>query len=128
MDTEILTAYKALCEAVGPEALTLNHYDLAKTTKIGTPEDWKKFLMEPEVADWISSELAVIQDSELRKILHNISSSHSVGQAQIIGALSKLTDQKTKSEGPVFIYSYIPLSIEQEKALNINKLDHDPFI
>jgi hypothetical protein len=105
MDAKILEAYKTLCTAIGSEALTLNHYDLAKTTKIGTPEDWKKFLMEPEIADWISSELAVIQDSELKKLLHNISNSHSVGQAQIIGALSKLTDQKVKSDGPIFIYN-----------------------
>lgn len=114
---------------MGAKALTLNHYDLATETGYGTPQSWKTFLTEPEIADWIKSELTLLQDAELRKLLHDISKSHSVGQAQIINALAKLTDDnKGTKEGPVFIYTYIPLSKEQEKAPNVIKLDTDPFI
>lgn len=129
MDIQVFQTHKELFESLGAKALTLSHYDLALETGYGTPQSWKAFLTEPEIADWIKSELAMLQDAELRKLLHDISKSHSVGQAQLINALAKLTDEnKNTKEGPVFIYTYIPLSKEQEKAPNVIKLDIDPFI
>jgi len=114
---------------LGAKAFTLNHYDLAVETGYGTPQSWKAFLTEPEIAEWIRSELTLLQDAELRKLLYDISKSRSVGQAQLINALAKLTDDnKNIKEGPVFVYTYIPLSKEQEKAPNVIKLDIDPFI
>lgn len=129
MDIQVFQTHKELFESLGAKAFTLNHYDLAVETGYGTPQSWKAFLTEPEIAEWIKSELALLQDAELRKLLYDISKSRSVGQAQLINALAKLTDDsKNIKEGPVFIYTYIPLSEEQEKAPNVIKLDTDPFI
>ena len=38
-----------------------------------------------------------------------------------------VNNKTQKKEGPVIIYSYIPLNAQQQKADNINILDHDPF-
>jgi hypothetical protein len=115
-------------ESLGDKALALSHYDLVKTTKTGTPQIWKEFLTTREVADWIKSEQALIQNAEMNKLINGISTSHSVGQAQIMNVLAKLQEQKSIKDGPVFIYSYVPLSPEQEQAENIIKLDIDPFL
>jgi hypothetical protein len=115
-------------QALGIEALSLSHYDLVEITGYGTPPLWKEFLTTREVAEWIKSEQNLIQTAELNKLVHGISKSHSVGQAQVLNTLAKLSEQKTIKEGPVFIYTYVPLSPEQEQAENVNKLNIDPFI
>jgi hypothetical protein len=121
----MLTRFKSL----GQNGLTLNHYNLADVAPEYTPQEWKEFLFDTEVYDWIQSELSVIQSSELNKMLQNISDSHSVGQAQIISALAKLTENKTNKtqEGPIFIYTYVPLNPEQAQAENVSILNKDPF-
>jgi hypothetical protein len=105
----------------------MSHYDLVQATKYGTPQLWKEFLTTREVSDWVKSEQTIIQTAELNKLIKDISKSHSVGQAQIMNTLAKLNEQKTTREGPVFIYTYVPLSPEQEQAENVVKLDKDPF-
>lgn len=113
---------------LGETAFAMNHYDLAKTTDVHDAETWKIFLMEPKVADWIQEELSILQNSELNKLLANISKSRSVGQAQLINALTKLKDGVLQKDGPVFVYMYVPLDAQQEHADNIVKLDADPFL
>ena len=62
-------------------------------------------------------------------MVKDISISKSVGQAQLIGALNKqLKETQSAKEGPTFIYTYVPLSKEQEQAENIVILEEDPFI
>ena len=113
---------------LGITALAMNHYDLAAETSIDDPQLWKKFLIEPEVAEWIRTEVNLIQDSELKKMIQNINTSKSVGQAQLMNALVKLGDNKGIKEGPIFIYTYVPLSEEQKQAENIEYLTFDPFL
>ena len=48
--------------------------------------------------------------------------------AQLVNALLKLREDKKVKSGPAFIYTYIPLSYEQEDCPNIEKLDKDPFL
>lgn len=119
---------KELYTGLGAEALALNHYELADRTKFGTPALWKTFLMEPEIKQYISTETAIIRNAELNKITSDLKGSRSVGQAQLISALQKLDGQSETAEGPVFIYSYVPLSEDQKAASNVNILDHDIFV
>jgi D-Tyr-tRNAtyr deacylase len=128
MDNKIYEKMWALFQSLGSEALALSHYDLAAETKYGTPPQWKEFLTTREVSDWIKSEQTLIQTAELNKLIHGISKSHSVGQAQIMNTLAKLNEQKTVKDGPVFVYTYIPLSPEQNQADNVVKLNKDPFL
>lgn len=128
MTKELYEKMWAIFTDLGINALTLNHYNLAEETEIRDPQLWRKFLTEPEVADWIKSEISIIQESELKKMIKDISSSRSVGQAQLMNTLAKLGESHAIKEGPIFIYSYIPLNPQQEQAENVKILEFDPFI
>lgn len=112
---------------LGQDALVMSHYDLAEIT--GTSADiWKTFLMEQDVSDWIDTELKMLQSSELKKIIKDISKSTSVGQAQLANVLMKLKDDAAIKDGPVFIYMYVPPNEEQTKSKNFGgKLQKDIF-
>jgi len=113
---------------LGSDAIFMNHYDLANTTQVENPMLWKSFLMDTEVDEYIKSEVYVLQETELKKMLQNIGTSKSVGKAQLINVLTRLKDDSTTKTGPIFIYTYVPLSKEQEQAENIKKLSSDPFL
>lgn len=114
-------------KTLGENGLVMNHYELEAKTKIPN-EVWKDFLNEPEVSDWIRSEISILRKAELNKMVKGVSDSRSVGQAQLMTTLQKLDEKSTSKEGPIFVYCYIPLSYEQAQAENIQILDHDPFL
>ena len=118
---------------LGKEAISMNHYDLYKKCSFTdmhlTPMMWKQFLTDPHVVEYIASEFDAIKSSELRKIIMDINSSKSVGQAQIINSLSKMLEgSDKKKEGPAFVYMYVPLTDQQAQAPNVKVLEKDPFI
>lgn len=117
------TMYKAL----GAEALKANHYTLALKTQENDPEIWKDFLMEADVADYINQETALLQQAEFRNILLNTARDNSAGRAQLINAMMSVNNKQTKKDGPIVIYSYVPLNEQQMKAPNIEINDHDVF-
>lgn len=127
MDIEQKEQLWDIYEALGETALVMNHYDLAKKTKIPAKQ-WKDFLNEQDVKEWRDSEFKLIQDSELKKMTKDISVSRSVGQAQLMTALNKMQGTEDTKEGPAFIYCYVPLNKAEEKADNIVKLDSDIFL
>lgn len=112
-------------KALGADALKANHYTLSTTTEIDDPALWKEFLMEQDVSDYINQETAILQQAEFRSILLNTARDNSAGRAQLINAMMSVNNRQNKKEGPVVIYSYIPLNEQQLKASNveINKTD-----
>lgn len=118
----------AIYTALGSEALQKSHYDLAEETEITDPKTWREFLLETDVRNYIDVEMNILQHTELNKIVSNVGNSRSVGQAQLLSALDKLNKTTTTKDGPVFIYSYVPLSNQQEKAPNIQKNETDIFL
>lgn len=114
-------------KALEAKAISMNHYDLARLTNIKDVQLWKQFLTDPEVSAYIDQEAQILTQTELRKLASDVSDSRSVGQAQLINAMSKLTDNKITKEGPIFIYTYVPLSESQEKAPNIIVEKEDLF-
>ena len=110
-----------------PEVLTRNHYELA--TASGFPaNEWKYFLMEPHVADFMRTEQSLINQIEMNKLTNNISSTgKSVGIAQNITALAKISGETRIKDGPVFVYMYVPLTEREQTAENIVILEKDPF-
>jgi hypothetical protein len=116
--------------ALGKEGLTMNHYDLAEVTSVNDAASWKHFLQNEYVSKYINDEFTAIQDSELRKLIMNISDSTSVGKAQIINSLQKVLDGHAgdKKSGPAFIYTYVPLTEHEQNADNVEVLKHDPFL
>lgn len=128
MTNELYQQMWVIFRGYGETALAMNHYDLAKETTIKEAHLWKIFLMEPEVMDYANSEINLIKNAELNKMLSGIGSSKSVGQAQLMVALTKLNEGTTIKDGPVFIYTYVPLSTEQAQAKNVVQLPEDIFI
>jgi hypothetical protein len=114
-------------KALEAKAIAMNHYDLARVTTIKDVQLWKQFLTDPTVSAYIDQEAQILTQTELRKLASDVSDSRSVGQAQLINAMSKLTDTKATKEGPIFIYTYVPLSESQAKAPNINYANNDLF-
>lgn len=113
-----------------PQSLTWNHYELATYTKTTEIDIWKTFLLDPDVQEWLSEERAILHDSELAKLTQGVSNSRSMGQAQLINSMEKLSAQnrnKTVS-GPIFVYSYIPLNEAQKAAPNVVMLEEDIFL
>lgn len=110
------------------DGLVMNHYDLAEHTEENNPDVWKQFLLSQEVAEYIEIEMRIMQGSELNKMLKDISKSNSVGQAQLMNALSKLSEGSGIKDGPIFIYTYVPLSTEQTQASNVVIEKEDIFV
>lgn len=125
LHNQMLQEFKDL----GRKALTMNHYDFAEVTNVHDPQEWKEFLQIPPVSEYITEEFNAIQDSELRKLIMNISDSSSVGKAQLINAMQKQLKENENSgkTGPAFIYCYVPLNDEEINADNVEVLDRDPF-
>lgn len=116
-------------EALGQKALTMSHYDLAEEIEGTTKDEWRDFLNEADVAEYIKNEMRIISDSIQKRMITDIvtGGDRSVGRAQIINTLDKINDGVAKKDGPIFIYSYVPLDAQQEQAENTIKLNKDIF-
>jgi hypothetical protein len=129
MTPEIFNQCWDILRDTAPGSLTMNHYDLAAKTAINDPQIWKEFLMDENVSEWLEEERKIMQSTELAKLTANISSSRSVGQAQLISALDRMQSNKSDqtATGPAFIYTYVPLNNEQKEAPNVQLLQEDIF-
>lgn len=102
------------------DAITANQYDLEELSEGKIPAtQWSEFLREPDVKKYIKQEMEVITSSEIYKMVKDSADSRSVGQSQLINALSKLEGDTDEHLGPAFIYTYIPLTAEQQQATNV---------
>lgn len=116
---EMFIAFKLL----GQEALAMNHYDLEAAADADyTAEEWKLFLSEPEVQDYIKKEMSIIRTSKVNKLIQS-NEDKSVAKAQLLTTLQKAGEQESQKEGPIFVYCYVPLNDEQKHAPNIMEVD-----
>lgn len=111
---------------LGEDALYYSHYELAQATEFSV-NDWKMFLTDPRVQDYLELELNLTQQTAVRKMMRDIDQSRSTGQAQLLNTLVNQTNQSKKKEGPIFIYTYVPLNKEEEHAPNVQTAERDPF-
>ena len=116
-------------KSFAPKSISWNHYDFAIETEITNVELWKAFLLNANVREWLDEERALMQDTELAKLTQNVSGSRSVGQAQLISAMNRLNDanKDEAATGPAFIYCYVPLTVDQQHAPNVQMLTEDIF-
>lgn len=112
---------------LGQKALGMNHYELAEETEEHDAVIWRNFLMEPKVVDMIRSEMDVIRNTQLNKLVQEAAQSRSVGQSQFMNALLKMDEIGAKKEGPTFVYCYVPLSNEQINAPNVILCDEKGY-
>lgn len=107
------------------EGLYLSHYQLAELTPIRDAFVWKEFLMDPKTVDYVSTEMNLIRTAAINKMVAEAPHSRSVGQSQLINALQKLDERANHKEGPIFIYSYVPLNQAQKQAPNVRVCNAD---
>ena len=116
-----------LMNAIGQQALFMNHYELSAKTEI-SPIQWKKFLTDVRVAAFITEELELLKKSKVAIMLKDVDTNKNTGQAQLLNTLLNQTKQNNKKEGPVFIYTQIPLNEAEQHAENVVMVDGiDPF-
>lgn len=129
MNSELKELLWEKFETLGQKALTMSHYDLAEEVEGTTKDEWRDFLNEADVAEYIKNEMRIISDSIQKRMITDIitGGDKSVGRAQIINTLDKINDEVAKKDGPIFIYSYVPLDAQQEQAENTIKLNKDIF-
>jgi hypothetical protein len=113
-----------------PTVFFMTHYEIAqlKESPVAVPSKWKVYITDPRVSEYISQELKLLQQVEINKLLKGISSkANNVGTGQTLNALIKVAENTGVKEGPIFVYSYIPLSQEELNAPSVQILPDDPF-
>ena len=112
---------------IGQQALFMNHYELSAKTEI-SPIQWKKFLTDVRVSAFVAEELELLKKSKVAVMLKDVDTNKNTGQAQLLNTLLNQTKQNEKKEGPVFIYTQIPLNEAEQHAENVVMVDGiDPF-
>ena len=98
------------------ERIFMSHYELAETTRYGTAQLWKEFLMDKRVADWMQSETQLFKEAQMRKLIKNVTNNDkSVGAAQMLNAIGKTLEEE-KQEQNFFVYSHVPLTENEKHA------------
>ncbi len=108
------------------DAFYKTHYELSELTAFDALS-WRKFLTHPKVTDWLNQEMALVQQAKLRSLMKDLdNNSKSTGLPQLINALSNQVDKKTKNaDGPIFIYTYVPLNKQEINAPNVQLAETD---
>ena len=117
-DEEDLKKLQEAFNDIGPEALHMTHYELAEISG-DSPIEWKRFLLDPRVTAYIAEEMDMLKKSQLSKLLGSADTNKSTGQAQLLNTLLNQTKGEERKEGPVFIYTRIPLNDEEMGAENV---------
>ena len=113
-DKKQMIALQDLFNSIGKQALLMSHYDLADMTD-ESPIDWKSLFMDARVSAFIAEEMDLLKKSKVAKMLNTIDQNKNVGQSQLLNTLLNQTKTSDRKDGPVFIYTQIPLN-EQEKG------------
>ena len=125
-ETELLRL-QDLFNTIGTRALFMTHYELADETA-ESPISWKQFLMDPRVSAFIAEEMDMLKKSKVAVMLNQVDTNKNTGQAQLLNTLLNQTKTEQKKEGPVFIYTQIPLNSAEQHAENVVMVDGiDPF-
>lgn len=112
----------------GKIALESNHFELAELLG-DTPHTWLEFLNTPEAKEYIDTQHFAIISATRAKMLMNANDNRSTGAAQLFSGINAYFEDMKKKDrnGPIFIYTYVPLNSEQEKASNIRIEKKDIF-
>lgn len=113
-----------LFNTIGQEALYMTHYELAERTG-ESPISWKKFLMDPRVSAFIAEEMAMLEKVKAAVMLNTVDTNKNTGQAQLLNTLLNRSKGSEKKEGPVFIYTQVPLNNQERHAKNVVMYNED---
>ena len=120
-DEDDMKDMQDLMNEIGQQALFMNHYELSAKTEI-SPIQWKKFLTDVRVAAFIEEELEMLKKSKVALMLSTVDSNKNTGQAQLLNTLLNQTKGVERKEGPVFIYTQVPLNDQERHADNVREM------
>ena len=81
--------------------------------------------MDPRVAAFIAEEMDMLKKAKVAIMLSGVDTNKNTGQAQLLNTLLNQTKTSDKKEGPVFIYTQVPLNDQELRARNVVKLNED---
>lgn len=116
-ETELI-ALQDQFNTIGQRALFMTHYELSELSG-DSPIAWKKFLVDPRVAAFISEEMRLLEQTKAAVMLSTVDTNKNTGQAQLINTLLNRNKVNEKKEGPVFIYTQVPLNDQEQHARNV---------
>lgn len=119
-----LIELQEMFNSIGHQALLMSHYELAERSG-HSPIQWKTFLLDPRVAAVIAEELDMLKRSKVAIMLSSVDTNKNTGQAQLLNTLLNQTKTVDKKEGPVFIYTQIPLNTQERGAKNVVMANED---
>ena len=119
-ETELLRL-QDLFNTIGTRALFMSHYELADETA-ESPISWKQFLMDPRVSAFIAEEMDMLKKSKVAVMLKDVDTNKNTGQAQLLNTLLNQTKSVERKEGPVFIYTQVPLNDQERHADNVREM------
>ena len=117
-DEQDLITLQESFNTIGERALYMTHYELAELSG-DSPIAWKKFLTDPRVAAFISEEMRLLEQTKAAVMLRTVDTNKNTGQAQLINTLLNRNKASEKKEGPVFIYTQVPLNDQERHARNV---------
>lgn len=111
-----------------PDAIHFSPYELWKKENTVSPETWKEFLSNDKVDAWFQNELEIRVRSKAFKLLDSVGDNNSTATTQALSQIFGFMDKnKEKNIDPViFVYSFIPLTPEEEKAPNVRTVRNIP--
>ena len=108
-----------------PDAIYKDHYSLEKLSTYNAGS-WRQFMAHPAVQDWINQETVALQQAKYRSLLKDLDgNSRSTGLPQLMNTLQNALGSKVEDTGPIFIYTYVPLTEEEKHAPNVRIAKHN---
>lgn len=116
-DTVLQEMQEAYNTLASNEALFLSHYDLAVKLPEFPADAWKQFLQHPKVVQWFDTEMEMYKNYQLRQMIRDATKNdRSVGAASMINSLTKSLNEGRTKDGPIIIYTHVPLTDEQTQS------------
>lgn len=110
------------------DTIFMSHYQLAEKTGIPASR-WKEFLLHPSVSTWISQEISLFKEYQLKQMIRSATDNDkSVGAAQMINSLTKTLQDGSTKTGPIIVYTHVPLTEEQKAGTVIEHIELDTNI
>ena len=123
-DETLFIELQEYMNGIGETALYLSHYELAERTG-QSPISWKKFLLDPRVGAFISEEMDLLKRAKVSTMLSTVDTNKNTGQAQLLNTLLNQTKGSDRKEGPVFIYTHVPLNTQERNADNVRTEEYE---
>ena len=114
----------------GEETLLMSHHQLAAHFPDYTVDQWREFITNNRIVDILDGETKILQRTKFNQMVQSLGSTNrnSTGLAAQVSALQRILEAESTKDGAVFVYTYVPLNVEQAKAPNTAQEAHDIFM